>query len=143
MPHSISLFPITYGRTLPCHTQYKQRMLGEMRSKLLSSAISEDNGGRLGGQRVVPLYESERLVGVMERAAEERLGRQWEWPHRSPTRPRPQTAEIPTVTALVEYIGRFDTKLTRRPGTAAALITYPVPLTPSRSLPALATTKRH
>ena len=142
LPHNREIPPTDpYGIYLAQYnSKYKQRMLGEMRAKLLASPISEATNGtyRIGGGRVVPLYESERLVKRME--VEE--GGKWQWPHRYPEGQQQMTPKPPTVLALVDYVGRFDTQPMRRPGSAVSAVTVPIPLTGSRSFPNLAAARR-
>jgi len=50
------------------HAEYKRRMLREMQEAILKSPIPIDTTGttRLGAQRILPLYQSERLIAFME-----------------------------------------------------------------------------
>ena len=136
--------PNPYGIYLAQYnSKYKQRMLGEMRARLLASPIADTTNGtfRLGAQRVVPLYESERLVKRME--VDE--GGKWQWPSNgqgSPKKMRPSTPNPPTVNVIVDYVGRFDTQPTRRPGSAVGAVTVPISLHGSRSFPNLMAARR-
>ena len=50
-------------------TEYRRQMLSTMRKEVLRTPISDggDGGGRIGGNLLLPLYQSERLVACMER----------------------------------------------------------------------------
>jgi len=48
-------------------SQYKRRMILEMRGEMLASPIPTTPSFRIGSGRVVPLYESERLINRMEK----------------------------------------------------------------------------
>ena len=83
---------------------YRRQMLETMRSEVLRSPVAIDSagvgwaGGRIGGGRLVPLYQSERLVACMEREygpwepaamGARGHGESWTWPDppRPPQRP--------------------------------------------------------
>lgn len=111
------------------NAKYKRRMLNEMRQKLLSTPIPDDNGGRIGGGRVLPLYESERLIEKME--ARDNTLAQWQWPSRSSVsrvgKRRPSTLQPVdsssrprTSSFFVEFVGRDEVMPTpTRPSSAA------------------------
>ncbi len=82
--------------------EFKRRMLADMQMQLLRSPIPEGHarwdaaqGYRLGGGRIMPLYESERLIGRLEKQGK------LQWPGRaySPTR---------STTPFVEDVSRLE-----------------------------------
>jgi len=106
------------------NSKYKRRMLDEMRRKLLATPIPTDNGGRLGGGRLLPLYESERLICRMEYNDTSA----WQWPHAGSTakggrqqmeRPMTMQSRAPRPPwghenpAMVSYVSRLDVLPTR------------------------------
>ena len=107
------------------NAKYKRRMLNEMRQTLLSTPIPEDNGSRIGGGRVLPLYESERLIRKMELRDNTTLA-QWQWPNPSVFNKRGMTPSAsavslsrPSSTYFTEFMGRGDVVPTpSRPKTA-------------------------
>ena len=104
--------------SIPVVSQYKQRMLDEMRHRLLATPIGEKQGSRLGGGRVLPLYESERLVARMEATldAYSPQAMSWQWPvaraWAGPERPATR-ANVELRTTIVENMGRFDVRPSR------------------------------
>ena len=105
-------------------SDYKRRMLNEMRGRMASAIPNRPGEVRLGGQRTLPSYESERLMGLMERGA-------WQWPGESRL---PAPRRISTG-AFVDNVGRLD-PLQRYGGSNAHRRAEPS-LSPSVSLPAI------
>ena len=98
--------------------QYKQRMLEEMRQRLLATPIGDKQGSRLGGGRVLPLYESERLIARMEATLDAYTPEMaWQWPTRralAGPADRPSTkADFGLGDTIVENMGRFDVRPSR------------------------------
>ena len=112
-----------------------------MRQRLLSTPVPDDNGGRIGGGRVLPLYESERLIAKME-LRDEMFGSQWQWPGKSAfasmrrSQPSLRSPQRPS-TVFADYIGRGDVAPTpSRPTTAENLASSLIKMRGSSSLPA-------
>jgi len=81
--------------------EYKRRMLVDMQMQLLRSPIPEGHarwdaaqGYRLGGGRVMPLYESERLLARLEKKG------QVQWPGRAWSPRQPSTPLVGDVSRL-------------------------------------------
>ena len=63
------------------NTEYKQSLLQNMLHSMLKSPIPLHNPtGRIGAQRIVPLYQSERMVAMLERSSSGKA----QWPVASP-----------------------------------------------------------
>lgn len=96
-------------------SRHKRNLLAEMRLNVFKSPIPDDNGGRLGGGRILPLYQSERLLARMERDT----GVQ-RWPS------RPRSPRKPS-TPLVAELGRLEDILVS-PTFRQAVSRYPHPV---------------
>ena len=81
-------------------SQYKRELLHQMKSYVLASPIPLSNGDRIGGTRILPLYQSERLLLSMEQN-----GAQQPWPHSKPMAPRT------TTTMFTDELSRLDANL--------------------------------
>ena len=87
-------------------TQYKRDLLSHMYRSTLRSPIPIDNGGRIGGGRILPLYQSERMLLEMEMN-----GLQKPWPgNRSVNRPRTASASLRTM--FTDELSRLDDLIT-------------------------------
>jgi len=85
------------------HAEYKRRMLREMQEAILRSPIPLDTTGttRLGAQRILPLYQSERLIAFME-GSQPGTPKCWpsrQWMPRPPS--TPLTGELSRAEALL------------------------------------------
>jgi len=86
--------------------EFKRRMLADIQMQLLRSPIPAGHavwdaaaGFRLGGGRMMPLYESERLVGRLEKQGK------LQWPGRSYSPGR-------VATPFVEDVSRLESRMT-------------------------------
>ena len=73
----------------------RRQALSTMRSTLLRSPVPLDDSGRLGCARIVPLYESERLVG---------RGNVSMWPASSPSSPQAPSRPLPSEMTSIQML---------------------------------------
>jgi hypothetical protein len=91
-------------------TEYKSKLLRRMRTSMIKSPIPAQDrrisaaGTRLGGQRILPLYESERLLSHMEQN-----GFRKPWPGARP----PSRSPHSITSSFVDDISRVEYSLPR------------------------------
>ena len=86
--------------------QYKRDLLSHMYRSTLRSPIPIDTSGRIGGTRILPLYQSERMLLEMEMN-----GLQKPWPGND-TPSRPRTASASLRSQFTDELSRLDNLLT-------------------------------